>query len=193
MGFLYDTHFWEAVAFILAVALVWKKASGAITGALDERARKIREEARRGAQAPRGSAGDPRQLPEEAARRPQGGGGDHRARQGRSRAARRPGGARSRGGDPAPPAPRRGKDRPGRAEGPRRGPRRRRRRRGGGRPTRPRRGHGSARQQADRRGDRQPAATAPLIPHQDLDTKGRLRPPFSSPATVELAAGRRVG
>lgn len=44
MGFLYDTHFWEAVAFILAVALVWKKASGAITGALDERARKIREE-----------------------------------------------------------------------------------------------------------------------------------------------------
>ncbi|MBX6367905.1 MAG: F0F1 ATP synthase subunit B [Rhodospirillales bacterium] len=44
MEFLHDTHFWEAVAFVIAVALVWKKASSAITGALDERARKIREE-----------------------------------------------------------------------------------------------------------------------------------------------------
>jgi F-type H+-transporting ATPase subunit b len=44
MDFLHDTHFWEAVAFFLAVALVWKKASGAITQALDQRAAKIREE-----------------------------------------------------------------------------------------------------------------------------------------------------
>jgi F-type H+-transporting ATPase subunit b len=44
MEFLHETHFWEAVAFILAVALVWKKASGSITSALDQRAAKIRDE-----------------------------------------------------------------------------------------------------------------------------------------------------
>jgi F-type H+-transporting ATPase subunit b len=44
MDFLHDIHFWEAVAFILAVALVWKKASSGITSSLDERAAKIRNE-----------------------------------------------------------------------------------------------------------------------------------------------------
>lgn len=44
MEFLHETHFWEAVAFILAVALVWKKASSGITTALDQRAAKIRDE-----------------------------------------------------------------------------------------------------------------------------------------------------
>ena len=44
MNFLSDVHFWEAVAFFLAVALVWKKASTAINTALDQRAGKIREE-----------------------------------------------------------------------------------------------------------------------------------------------------
>jgi F-type H+-transporting ATPase subunit b len=44
MDFLADAHFWEAVAFLLAVYLVWKKAGGAMTGALDRRAAKIRDE-----------------------------------------------------------------------------------------------------------------------------------------------------
>jgi F-type H+-transporting ATPase subunit b len=44
MGFLQDVHFWEAVAFLIAAWLVWKKAGGAITGALDQRAAKIRDE-----------------------------------------------------------------------------------------------------------------------------------------------------
>jgi len=44
MDFLQNAHFWEAVAFFLAIALVWKKASAAITSALDQRAAKIRDE-----------------------------------------------------------------------------------------------------------------------------------------------------
>jgi len=35
-------EFWVAVAFVIFVALVWKKASAAITGMLDARAEKIR-------------------------------------------------------------------------------------------------------------------------------------------------------
>ena len=37
-------EFWVAVAFVIFVALVWKKASAAITGLLDARAEKIRAE-----------------------------------------------------------------------------------------------------------------------------------------------------
>ncbi len=37
-------EFWVAVAFVIFVALVWKKASAAITGLLDARADKIRAE-----------------------------------------------------------------------------------------------------------------------------------------------------
>jgi F-type H+-transporting ATPase subunit b len=37
-------EFWVAVAFVIFVALVWKKASAAITGMLDARAEKIRAE-----------------------------------------------------------------------------------------------------------------------------------------------------
>ena len=45
MGHLFrDPEFWVLVAFIIAVALVWKKAKVAIAGALDERAAKIRAE-----------------------------------------------------------------------------------------------------------------------------------------------------
>lgn len=44
MEIFHDSHFWEAVAFLIAVALVWKKASSGISSALDQRAAKIRDE-----------------------------------------------------------------------------------------------------------------------------------------------------
>src|SRR5690242_9609747 len=44
MEIFHDSHFWEAVAFLIAVALVWKKASRSISSALDQRAAKIRDE-----------------------------------------------------------------------------------------------------------------------------------------------------
>lgn len=44
MELFQNAHFWEAVAFLLAVALVWKKATSGINGALDQRAAKIRDE-----------------------------------------------------------------------------------------------------------------------------------------------------
>lgn len=40
----YSPEFWVLVAFVIFVALVWKKAKAAIFGALDERAEKIRRE-----------------------------------------------------------------------------------------------------------------------------------------------------
>lgn len=40
----YSPEFWVLVAFVIFVALVWKKAKTAIFGALDERAEKIRRE-----------------------------------------------------------------------------------------------------------------------------------------------------
>jgi F-type H+-transporting ATPase subunit b len=47
---IHDPEFWVAIAFILAIALVWNKAKAALGSSLDERAAKIRselEEARR--------------------------------------------------------------------------------------------------------------------------------------------------
>lgn len=42
MDLLHNTNFWVALGFILFVALVWKRAAAAITGALDGRAERIR-------------------------------------------------------------------------------------------------------------------------------------------------------
>src|SRR4051794_9296916 len=41
---LHDPEFWVLVAFVLAIALVWKRGGAALTGALDERAARIRSE-----------------------------------------------------------------------------------------------------------------------------------------------------
>jgi F-type H+-transporting ATPase subunit b len=44
MHLIYDPEFWVLVAFVLAVALVWRKASAAIGQSLDARAAKIKAE-----------------------------------------------------------------------------------------------------------------------------------------------------
>jgi F-type H+-transporting ATPase subunit b len=47
---LHDHHFWVLISAVILIALIWKPASRAITGALDERAVRIRndlDEARR--------------------------------------------------------------------------------------------------------------------------------------------------
>jgi F-type H+-transporting ATPase subunit b len=44
MEFFYDPEFWVLVAFVLAVALVWRKAAAAIGDSLDARAARIKAE-----------------------------------------------------------------------------------------------------------------------------------------------------
>lgn len=44
MHFFYDPEFWVLVAFVLAIALVWRRANAAIGQSLDARAAKIKAE-----------------------------------------------------------------------------------------------------------------------------------------------------
>jgi hypothetical protein len=165
MNLLADVHFWEAVAFFLAVALVWKKASAAINAALDQRAAKIREEldqARRLREEAQQTLANYQRKQRDALKEAE------KIIEHAKAEAERLGAqaARDLEAATAAPAPRRGEDLAGRGEGARGGQRRRRRRRRRRRPPRPRRGsRRQPRRHPRRPGDRAaPPAPALITP-----------------------------